>query len=148
MITYGSETTPKRKKIDLDKTHYNDEIVISGINNINENDKEWLLIKQFHKKKRSLHEATVRKGRKTPNRDQKRNRRNTSCRQGFFINDKVFVLSKKGYITGFTTDGAYVKDDEDNYITLPNKTYKQVSISKLRLKHHNNNWQYIVKTTV
>lgn len=148
MITYGSETTPKRKKIDLDKTHYNDAIVISGINNINENDKEWLLIKQFHKKKRSLHEATARKGRKTPNRDQKRNRRNTSCRQGFFINDKVFVLSKKGYITGFATGGAYVKDDEDNYITLPNKTYKQVSISKLRLKHHNNNWQYIVKTTV
>ena len=56
-ITYGSETTPKRKAMKLDKTHYNDAIVISGINEIKENPEEWLLIKQFRKKKRSLHEA-------------------------------------------------------------------------------------------
>lgn len=36
VITYGSETTPKRKQMQLDKTHYNDAIVISGINNIKE----------------------------------------------------------------------------------------------------------------
>lgn len=148
VITYGSETTSKRKELDLDKTHYNDAIAISGIRKINKNSENGLFIKQFRKKKRSLHEATVRKGRKTPNRNQKRNSKNTPCYQGFFINDKVFVLSKKGYITGFTTGGAYVKDDEGNYITLPNKTYKQVGISKLRLEHHNNNWQYIVKTAV
>lgn len=148
VITYGSETTPKRKELGLDKTHYNDAIAISGIRKINKNSENWLFIKQFRKKKRSLHEATARKGRKTPNRNQKRNSKNTPCYQGFFINDKVFVLSKKGYINGFTTGGAYVKDDEGNYITLPNKTYKQVGISKLRLEHHNNNWQYIVKTAV
>ena len=148
VITYGFETTPKRKELGLDKTHYNDAIAISGIRKINKNIENWLFIKQFRKKKRSLHEATARKGRKTPNRNQKRNSKNTPCYQGFFINDKVFVLSKKGYITGFTTGGAYVKDDEGNYITLPNKTYKQVGISKLRLEHHNNNWQYIVKTAV
>ena len=148
VITYGFETTPKRKELGLDKTHYNDAIAISGIRKINKNSENWLFIKQFRKKKRSLHEATARKGRKTPNRNQKRNSKNTPCCQGFFINDKVFVLSKKGYITGFTTGGAYVKDDEGNYITLPNKTYKQVGISKLRLEHHNNNWQYIVKTAV
>lgn len=148
VITYGSETTPKRKELGLDKTHYNDAIAISGIRKINKNSENGLFIKQFRKKKRSLHEATARKGRKTPNRNQKRNSKNTPCYQGFFINDKVFVLSKKGYITGFTTGGAYVKDDEGNYITLPNKTYKQVGISKLRLEHHNNNWQYIVKTAV
>ena len=148
VITYGFETTPKRKELGLDKTHYNDAIAISGIRKINKNSENWLFIKQFRKKKRSLHEATARKGRKTPNRNQKRNSKNTPCYQGFFINDKVFVLSKKGYITGFTTGGAYVKDDEGNYITLPNKTYKQVGISKLRLEHHNNNWQYIVKTAV
>lgn len=68
-ITYGSETTPKRKAMKLDKTHYNDAIVISGINEIKENPEEWLLIKQFRKKKRSLHEATARKGRKKPNRN-------------------------------------------------------------------------------
>ena len=35
-ITYGSETTPKRKAMKLDKAHYNDAIVISGINEIKE----------------------------------------------------------------------------------------------------------------
>ena len=148
VITYGSETTPKRKDMGLDKTHYNDAIVISGIYKINENSEEWLLIKQFRKKKRSLHEATARKGRKIPNRNQVRNSKNTPCYQGFFLNDKVSVLGKSGYITGFTSNGAYIKDNASNYITLPNKTYKQVSISKLRLKHHNNNWQYVVKTAV
>lgn len=51
IITYGSETTLKRKEIGLNKTHYNDAITISGISKINENSKEWLLIKQFRKKK-------------------------------------------------------------------------------------------------
>lgn len=148
VITYGSETTPKRKELGLDKTHYNDAIAISKICKINENSEDWLLIKQFRKKKRSLHEATARKGRKTPNRDQKRNSKNTPCYKGFFINDKVCVLDKKGYITGFATGGAYIKDDKGNYITLPNKTYKQVGISKLRLEYHNHNWQYIVKVAV
>lgn len=148
VITYGSKTTPKRKEMGLDKTHYNDAIVISGVCKINENSEEWLLIKQFRKKKRSLHEATARKGRKIPNRNQVRNSKNTPCYQGFFLNDKVSVLGKSGYITGFTSNGAYIKDNANNYITLPNKTYKQVSISKLRLEHHNNNWQYVVKTAV
>lgn len=143
-ITYGSITTPKRKEIGLDKTHYNDAIVISGVETIKENPSEWLLIRQFRKKKRSLHEATARKGRKEPNRIQKRNSKNTPSYQGYFLNDKVSVLGKVGHITGFTSGGVYIKDKDDNYITLPNKSYKQVSISKLQLLHHNNNWQYIV----
>ena len=148
VITYGSETTPKRREMGLNKTHYNDAIVISNISKINENSEEWLLIKQFRKKKRSLHEATARKRRKTPNRNQIRNSKNTPYYQGFYLNDKVSVLGKDGYITGFTSNGAYIKDSADNYITLPNKTYKQVNISKLRLEHHNNNWQYVVKAAV
>lgn len=148
IITYGSETTPKRKEMCLDKTHYNDAIVISGINNINENDKEWLLIKQFRKKKRSLHEATARKGRKLPNRNQTRNSKNTPYYKGFYLNDKVSVLGQNGYITGFSSSGAYIKNSKGDYITLPNKTYKQVSISNLKLKYHNNNWQYSVKYAV
>ena len=75
----------------LDKTHYNDAIVISGINEIKENPEEWLLIKQFRKKKRSLHEATARKGRKKPNRNQTRNSKNTPYYKGFYLNDKVSV---------------------------------------------------------
>lgn len=143
-ITYGSITTPKRKEIGLDKTHYNDAIVISGIKELKENPDKWLLIKQVRKKKRSLHEATARKGRKEPNKTQKRNSKNTPSYQGYYLNDKVNVLGQTGYITGFTSGGAYIKDKEGNYITLPNKSYKQVGISNLQLLHHNNNWQYIV----
>lgn len=97
VITYGSETTPKRKEIGLDKTHYNDAIIISGIKTIEENPNEWLLIRQFRKKKRSLHEATARKGRKEPNRTQKRNSKNTPYYKGFYLNDKVSVLGQEGY---------------------------------------------------
>lgn len=145
IITYGSETTPKRKELGLEKTHYNDAIVISGITKIKENPNEWLLIKQFRKKKRSLHEATARKGRKEPNRLQKRNAKNTPYYKGFYLNDKVRVFNQVGHITGFTSSGAYIKNSENEYITLPNKSYKQIGISNIRLLHHNNNWQYIHK---
>ena len=147
-ITYGSETTPKRKEKGLDKTHYNDAIIISGVETISENPDEWLFIRQFRKKKRSLHEGTPRKGRKEPNRTQKRNSKNTPYYRGYHLNDKVRVLGKTGYISGFTGGAAYVKDSDNQYITLPNKAYKQVGISNLQHVCHNNNWQYITKTTV
>ena len=143
IITYGSGTTPKRKEIGLEKTHYNDAIVISGVKTIKQNPNEWVLIRQFRKKKRSLHEATARKGRKEPNRTSKRNSKNTPYYKGFHLNDKVKVLDKIGYITGFTSGGVYVKDLENNYITLPGKSYKQVGVANLCLLCHNNNWQYI-----
>lgn len=145
IITYGSETTPKRKNIGLEKTHYNDAIVISGITNIKENPNEWLLIKQFRKKKRSLHEATARKGRKKPNYTQKRNSKNTPYYKGFYLNDKVNIFGQIGYITGFSNSGAYIKNSQNEYITLPNKSYKQINITNLQLLSHNNNWQYIKK---
>lgn len=147
IITYGSETTPRRKELALDKTHYNDAIVISGIESIKENNNEWLLIRQFRKKKRSLHEATARKGRKEPNREQKRNSKNTPFYKGFYLNDKVSVLDKTGFICGFANGGAYVKDSNGDYITLPNKNYKQVGINNLSIINHNNNWQYIRMTS-
>lgn len=148
--TYGSETTPHRKELGLEKTHYNDAITISGITNIKEDPKEWLLIKQFRKKKRSLHEATARKGRKEPNCFQKRNSKNTPFYRGFYLNDKVKVFGhgQIGYITGFTSGCAYVKNVDGEYITIPNKSYKQVSIKYLKLLSHNNNWQYVVKSAV
>ena len=128
--TYGSETTPHRKELGLEKTHYNDAITISGITNIKEDPKEWLLIKQFRKKKRSLHEATARKGRKEPNCFQKRNSKNTPFYRGFYLNDKVKVFGhgQIGYITGFTSGGAYVKNVDGEYITIPiNHTNRSVS---------------------
>ena len=145
VISYGSQTTPKRKERNLDKTHYNDAIIISGIEDIKENPKEWLRIKQFRKKKRSLHEAAARKGRKEHNRTQKRNRKNTSYDKGWYLNDYVEVFGKKGYISGFTNSGVYIKNTNDDYITRSDKKYKQVSIRNITRICHNNNWQYEIQ---
>lgn len=142
-IVYGSWTTPRRKELGLEKTHYNDAIAISGIESIRHNVDETFKIKQFRKKKRSLHEATARKGRKTPNKTQKRNSKNTKEQNGFYLNDKVRVFGKVGFISGFTNGGCYVKDIENSYITIPDKTYKQVSFKHLEFICHNNNWQFI-----
>lgn len=142
-IVYGSWTTPRRKELGLEKTHYNDAIAISGIESIRHNVDETFKIKQFRKKKRSLHEATARKGRKTPNKTQKRNSKNTKYQNGFYLNDKVRVFGKVGFISGFTNGGCYVKDIENSYITIPDKTYKQVSFKHLEFICHNNNWQFI-----
>ena len=141
-IVYGSYTTPKRKELGLEKTHYNDAIAISSVDEGFTNTNTVFKIKQFRKKKRSLHEATARKGRKNPNIKQKRNSKNTTKSNGFYINDKVKLFDKKGYISGFTVGGCYIKDIEGNYITIPNKSYKQVSFKHLESKNHNNNWQY------
>lgn len=142
-IVYGSWTTPRRKELGLEKTHYNDALVISGIEKDFIDNTSIFKIKQFRKKKRSLHEATARKGRKEPNRTQKRNNKNTKYSKGYHLNDKVKVFNKVGFISGFTTGGCYVKDIEDNYITIPNKNYKQVGFKNLELVSHNNNWQFI-----
>ena len=142
-IVYGSWTTPRRKELGLEKTHYNDAIAISGIESIHYNVDKTFKIKQFRKKKRSLHEATARKGRKEPNKTQKKNSKNTKYQNGFYLNDKVRLFNKVGFISGFTSGGCYVKDIENNYITIPNKTYKQVSFKHLEFINHNNNWQFI-----
>ncbi len=142
-IVYGSWTTPNRKELGLEKEHYNDALIVSGITKNFKDDVGLFRIKQFRKKKRSLHEATARKGRKVPNREVKRNSKNTPCSNGFYLNDKVKVFGKVGYITGFTSGGAYIKDIENNYITIPNKTYKQVGFKNLAFINHNNNWQFI-----
>lgn len=142
VFTYGSITTPDRKELGLEKTHYNDAIAISGIKTITKNPNEVLAINQFRRNKRSLHEAIARKGRKEPNRTAKRNNKNVDSSKGFYRNDKVSVLSKLGFIYGFAQSEVYVKDLLDNYIKLPNKADKQIPITKLKLINHNNNWQY------
>ena len=142
-ITYGSITTPKRKELGLDKTHYNDALVISGVEEGFIDNVGIFKIKQFRKKKRSLHEATSRKGRKESNTTQKRNSKNTKYSNGFYLNDKVRIFDEIGFISGFCSGGCYVKDIEDNYITIPEKTYKQVSFRYLEFIRHNNNWQFI-----
>lgn len=142
-IVYGSWTTPKRKELDLEKEHYNDALVISGVETGFIDNFSIFKIKQFRKKKRSLHESIPRKGRKEPNRTQKRNSKNTKKSNGYFLNDRVRVFGKTGYITGFTSGGAYIKDINGHYITIPDKTYKQVGFKNLEFINHNNNWQFI-----
>jgi hypothetical protein len=143
IITYGSITTPKRKELGLEKSHANDAIAISGISSVNKNVDVMFKLKQFRKKKRSLHEATARKGRKYKNVNSERNEKNTKQLKGFYLNDKVELFGNIGYITGFTgTNGAYVKTIDNDYITISNKSYKQVSLKDLAFIGHNNNWQY------
>ena len=142
-IVYGSFTTFKRKELELEKTHYNDAVAISRVNAGYKDEAGVFKIKQFRKKKRSLHEANPRKGRKEPNRDAKRNAKNTKCKNGFYLNDQVKVFGKIGFISGFCNGGVYIKDIENNYITKPNKSYKQVSYRDLEFMSYNNNWQFI-----
>ena len=141
-IIYGYETEIKRIELGLEKEHYNDAIAITNINNIKENSDEILFIKQFRKKKRSLHEATIRKGRKEPNRTQKRNLKNTVTNGTHYLGDTVKVENKIGYICGFSGKQLYVKDFEDNYITKEGKKYKQIGEKGCQVIKHNNNWIY------
>ena len=103
---------------------------------------------QVRSRKRSLHEATARKGRKEPNRTAKRNRKNTVSvtigrkgnRRTFFVYDRVVYRGQTGWISGFTGHSAYVKDKNDGYIKAPGKAYNQVNLSELKVISHNHNW--------
>ena len=143
-ITYGSETSEKRKSLGLEKTHYNDAIAITGIDVVRNNSSECFWISQFRKKKRSLHEAVPRKGRKAKNVGTVRNSKNTKYSKGWFLNDEVICFGKRGWICGFTGSAAYVIDCNGKYIQRPGKEHKQINLSSLSLVRHNNNWQYII----
>lgn len=140
-ITYGSETVIKRKNLGLEKTHYNDAIAISGMTKIKENEDSYFIIAQARKKKRSLHEATPRKGRSNKNVESKRSNKNTKFYKGFFLNDKIITNGKVGWISGFCTGGCYIQDIQGNYITIDNKNYKQVTVSKCKTVNRGNNWR-------
>ena len=144
-ITYGSETSLRRKELELGKTHYNDAIAITGIKSIKENPKECFWIKQFRKKKRSLHEATPRKGRKCKNVEARRNSKNTKHLKGWYLNEEVICFGQRGWVSGFTgTSSAYVTNRNGEYIQIPGKSYKQVNLSSLKPISHNTNWQYVI----
>lgn len=144
-IAYGSETSQKRKELGLEKTHYNDAIAITGVDSIKENPDDTFFVKQFRKKKRSLHEANSRKGRKSPNVTQKRNNKNTKECRGWYLNDEVICFGQRGWISGFAgSTAAYVTNCNGEYIHNPNKNYKHVNLSGLKLISHNTNWQYVV----
>ena len=141
-FTYGNITAADRKTLLLSKSHANDAVAIAAhgkqsIRNISET----LFFVQVRKKKRSLHEATPRKGRKEPNRTAKRNEKNTKRCDRFFLYDKISYNGKIGWITGFTgAYNAYAKDETGTYITVAGKDYKQLPLTNLCQLGHNNGW--------
>lgn len=141
-FTYGNITTADRKTLMLSKSHANDAVAIAahGQSSV-KNTLETLFFVQVRKKKRSLHEATPRKGRKEPNRTAKRNEKNTKRIGEFFLYDKVRYKDEIGWISGFSGGCmAYVKDRTGAYIGDEDKSYKKVLLSKLRILKRNNNW--------
>lgn len=141
-ITYGYITKNTRIRNGLPKEHRVDARCISGNPTVKPSD-FWYFTKQVRKKKRSLHEAIPRKGRKTPNTTSKRNSKNTKeiNYKGlkWCLWDKVLVGDKVGFISGFTGNAVYIQDIEGNYIQVSPK-YKQVGVNNIKLISRNNNW--------
>ena len=145
-IVYGSWTTPKRKELGLEKTHYNDAIAITGIDIIKINTNDYFYYKQFRKKKRSLHESIPRKGRKNKNIHGTRNNKNVKYRNGYYLNDKVKYNNIDCWIYGFAggdkgkqlvlrdINGVIVKTERKIGVTVNSKEVKFIC--------HNNNWQF------
>lgn len=149
IITYGSETSPYRKELGLEKTHYNDAIAISKIENIKVDDNDYFCIKQFRKKKRSLHETYPRRFRRNKNTNAIRSNKNVSSRNGFYMNDMVECEGKYGWIYGFSGGengkNCIVRDIYGNIVKTQNMSERNVNVSMRDLKIicHNNNWQYL-----
>ncbi len=144
-FTYGYLTKIHRNKIGLTKTHANDAVAMTGFTNPKDIN-TITIIRQVRKKKRSLHEATPRKGRTKPNTEAKRNSKNTKqvrTKDGklWCLWDKVKIDGQVGFISGFTSGSyAYIQDISDNYIRLAGKNYKQVPLKQTILIRRNNNW--------
>lgn len=142
-FTYGNITFQDRINLGLEKTHYNDAIAITGIKQIKKNKPKIFLINQFRKKKRSLHEATARKGIKHKNILSERRSKNTKFSNGFYLNDKIIGFNKIGFISGFTGPYCYIKNIFNKNIVQSNKIYRHTNVKYLRFICHNNNWQFI-----
>lgn len=141
IVTYGNITQARRKELGLAKSHCNDAIAISGIQNIQSNLDEWIKVIQIRKKKRSLHEANPRKGKKTKNTESRRNSKNTKQVKNWCLGDTVLCFGQSGYISSFSGSSCCrVTNANGEYIHAPGKSYTLVSLSRLRMKKRNNNW--------
>lgn len=141
-FTYGNITNADRKMLGLEKTHANDAVSIAkhGAKKVIDCE-DTVYYRQVHRKKRSLHEATPRKGKKEPNHTAKRNVKNVPYVGKFHINDKVKGPDGNiGFITGLTGSAAYITDFIGEYIYPEGKDYKQHTLSSLRYVHHCGNW--------
>ena len=164
--TYGNITAANRKAMGLAKSHADDAVAIAceDKNNIdtatvsNASEVETVYYQQVRSRKRSLHEANPRKGRKAPNHNAKRNAKNTKAvtinrkikdaktgkttkyQQTFHVYDRVSLDGQTGWISGFTWKTAYVRDEQNNFIKYKDKEYNSVNLSDLKIISHNNNW--------
>lgn len=142
--TFGLYTRRKRKEWGIEKSHINDATVITNVKPVQYSENIYY-IKHVRKKKRSLHEEIPRKGRKEPNREAKRNSKNTKNitvnGKKWCVWDKVYVpeIGKIGYISGFTGNWVYVQDIKGDYLQTTPK-YKQINTGKIKLISRNNNW--------
>lgn len=143
-FTYGYITTIHRNGLNLAKSHFNDAVTISGIQHITEQPNTVIMIQQFRLKKRSLHEATARKGLKHKNTTSKRNAKNTKQANGWYLNDYVQLADgRKGYLTSFS--GKYtgrVTNLAGVKYHLSGKSHNLLALSKLSLLHHTGNWRF------
>lgn len=146
-IIYGSETSPKRKELRLDKTHYNDAIAISGIEYIGENSDSYFYYKQFRKKKRSLHESKPRRWKKFKNVNAERSNKNVKFKYGIYLNDKVKYNGQTGWVFGFSggdkSKECIVRNIDGEIIKMPNRNNSlSIKMKELDLICHNNGWSY------
>lgn len=55
-----------------------------------------------------------------------------------YPHDEVACFGKRGWISGFTgTSSAYIIDGDGQYIQMPNKNYKQVTLNNVTRICHN-----------
>ncbi|MBM4328623.1 MAG: restriction endonuclease [Deltaproteobacteria bacterium] len=134
--TFGFITSYWRSNAGIPKSHANDAVIIAN--------KEATPLSHYVKtrcvrsRKRSLHEARARKGRKEPNRTQERNNKNVFSMKGFHRWDSVEWEGIIGFITGFAGGhSCYVQDIDGNYIKRPGSGSRQIPFRDLRRLHGN-----------
>lgn len=146
--TYGNITHVDREAMHLEKSHANDAIAIAkhldiqGFGDCTINDCDYTtLYEQARKKKRSLHEANPRKGRKQPNREAKRNAKNTKRVRDVCLLDKVAYQGGVGTVTGFSNLGCRAVKADGFYLGA-NAQYKSpvLPVGQVSVLHHNNSW--------
>ena len=143
--TYGNITNADRKQMRLPKAHAYDAVAIAkhaaivhdNDYTVHDDEGETMYV-QHRKKKRSLHEANPRKGRKTPNREAKRNNKNTKRVGNVCLLDMVSVQGKTGIVTSFTNTSCRVDDRSGKKI--PWKAGETIPVSQICVKYRNNNW--------
>lgn len=146
--TYGNITKADRDEMCLEKSHANDAVAIAkhldirAFRNYTISDCGYTtLYKQVRKKKRSLHEANPRKGRKQPNRTAKRNAKNTKRVKNVCLLDKVVYQHNVGIVIGFSNSSCRAVKADGSYLGA-NVKYKQpvLPVGQVEVLHHNNNW--------